>query len=252
MEHFRENKTEYIIGLVLLIPEYILFKFIDYIASDPHNIPQLEFLFKKIEINLVIVCLTLIFLPVIVMKISGFLRKKRGLNSYYIRKLEFQTNNSNPQTSDYKKINLNNSVIRSISMNVEYNCDYIRFGLSLMGKNDTLFSGTQSLIPPSPNFLIHIGRHNGMKKMSTCFYINGRLIEHLNEKVKYHNKSTIKLQLKINNKNLGVFYVNGRKTHFDINLPDTLLEKLYIVAWGDYQYQYSYKVSDIKIESISN
>ncbi len=251
MEHFRENRTEYIIGIVLLIPEYLLFKFVDYLASGNHTSSILNFLFKKVEINLIIVSLILISLPVVVMKISDYIRRKRGLNSYYIRKLEFQTNNTNPQSSDYKEINLNDSIIRSISMNVEYNCDYIRFGFNLMGKSNTIFSGTNSLIPNSPSFLIHIGRQNGMKKISTCYYMNGRLVEQLNEKVRYRNEATINLKFKINDKNLATFYVNGGKTHNNISLPDDLLEKLYIVAWGDNQFPYTYSVSDIKIESLS-
>ncbi len=250
MEHFREHRTEYVIGLILLIPEYILFKFADSIINDSYKSPILNFLFGKIEINIVIVGLTLIILPIVVMEISSLVRRRQGLNTYNIRRLDFGTNTSNYQSTDYKEINLNNSVIRSITMKVEYNCDYIRFGFNLASRSFNIFSTAPGLVTET-NFLIHIGRNEGERRLGTGYYINGQLKEQLTEKIVYSNKSTITLRLRISDKNLASFYVNGRKTHTDINIPDSLLEKLYICAWGDNLYPYSYSASDIIIESKS-
>lgn len=178
--------------------------------------------------TILILIITQYFIHIGLLKFQIRFGKKKNIT---IDNWAVTTDKSTPQWTANKEIDLNSGLLVSTRCNIELKSSYLRFGFKLLDRNAHTF-GVGGILTNENNGLFHIGKAINDNKIYTTCYKNGVSDGTGNFLGNYSSGDIIKLELKIDNRNKLVFFVNGKKAHQTI-IKTEYRERLVLMAWGD-------------------
>jgi hypothetical protein len=187
-----------------------------------------DILSYKLSLPIYLIVLVSVFL-LILNRLLLKRRIKHGRN----QKLTYNTwkaytDQNNPQWASYNEIPLDQSILKSISCELEPETDYIRFGFKILPKGSLIF---QRGVLNDKGFMFHVGKASGETKIYTTIYSGFNQVNGDFDSGNYNGHS-IRLKLDIKDKNIASFIVNG-KTIQEIPIQAEARERVCLMAWGD-------------------
>jgi len=139
------------------------------------------------------------------------------------------TETNNPQGVDYVGLDLKKGRVKKLQFTIKANAEYWRAGFKIVNPNGSIFP-----LRSPQSILFHVGSTDIQGNFGITAFKDGSWVRSVNKELPMPTNGMLTLKFEVNDNNFLKCYVDNQVEFApEHHINPRILEKAYIVAWGD-------------------